>query len=316
MISTTRVHATAGSDPVTGRVRWSPPRSIWTLSLSVIGLVGAACTLSWENAAVFLVTTAITIGLGHSIGMHRLLIHRSFDCPKWLEYMLVYLGVLVGMAGPIGMIRIHDARDWAQRQQACHDFYSHKRSFLQDAWWQMHCTLQLRHPPRLWVEREVMDDPVYVWLERSWMLQQLPWAMLFWLIGGIEWVIWGIALRVAVSLTGHWLVGHFAHRAGHQGWRVQGACVQGFNIPLAALITFGESWHSNHHAFPGSARLGIEPGQIDPGWIVLKGLERAGLVRNLQTPQSLAPRPALNRLPEPQRRGGNCPLLAALTHDS
>ncbi len=51
--------------------------------------------------------------------MHRLLIHRSFTTPRWLEYLLVYLGVLVGMAGPFGMIRAHDMRDWHQRQVLC-----------------------------------------------------------------------------------------------------------------------------------------------------------------------------------------------------
>ncbi|WP_417481167.1 acyl-CoA desaturase [Maricaulis sp.] len=314
MISTTRVHATPASDPATGRVRWAPLQSIWTLSMVVIGLAGAALTLSWENLAVFLVTTAVTIGLGHSIGMHRLLIHRSFACPKWLEYVLVYLGVLVGMAGPIGMVRIHDMRDWAQRQAACHDYFAHRRPFLADAWWQMHCKLQLRHPPRVWIEAEVREDPVYRFLESSWMLQQLPWAILFWALGGWDWVIWGIALRIAVSLSGHWLVGHYAHRQGHQGWRVRGASVQGFNIPLAALITFGESWHANHHAFPGSAKLGLEPGQVDPGWIVLLVWRRLGLVWDLRTPESLPARDELQRLPADRRRGGSCPVLAALCH--
>jgi fatty-acid desaturase len=314
MISTQRVTATLASDPVTGKVKWSPVRSIWTGGLFLIGVIGAALTLSWANAAVFLFTTAVTIGLGHSIGMHRLLIHRSFSCPKALEYMLVYLGVLVGMAGPIGMIRIHDMRDWAQRQEACHDFYGHRRGFWKDAWWQLHCGIQLRHPPRFWLEADVRDDPVYQWLERTWMLQQIPVVLLMWTLGGSEWVIWGFALRVTVSLTGHWLIGHYAHRRGHQGWRVHGAAVQGFNIPLAALITFGESWHANHHAFPGSAKLGLEPGQVDPGWIVLTGLERIGLVRDLALPEDLAKRDSLRRLPEQDRRGGNCPLLARLEH--
>ena len=59
----------------------------------------------------------------------------------------------------------------------------------------------------------------------AWRWQQLPWAVLFFAIGGWSWVIWGVCLRVAVSLTGHWMVGHFAHRDGHQGWRVEGAAV-------------------------------------------------------------------------------------------
>jgi fatty-acid desaturase len=315
MISTQRVTATCASDPVTGDVKWAPARSIWTGGMMLFGVVGALLTPTWDNAAVFLVTTAVTVCLGHSLGMHRLLIHRAYTCPKWLEYTLVYLGVLVGMAGPIGMIRIHDMRDWAQRQTECHDYYGHRRGFWLDAFWQMHCGITLRHPPRFWMEREVLNDPFYLWLERHWMLQQVPLAIVLGFLGGLDWIIWGIALRVTVSLTGHWIVGHYAHRSGHQGWRVKGAAVQGFNIPLAALITAGESWHANHHAYPGSAKLGLEPGQADPGWWVLRAFERMGLVQNLVTPETLPPRPELRRLPEDQRQGGSCPVLERLAHD-
>lgn len=72
--------------------------------------------------------------------------------------------------------------------------------------------------------------------------------------------------------------------------------MQGFNIPWFALLTMGESWHNKHHAFPGSAKLGLEPDQIDPGWSVLLLLEKAGLVSNLLTPIDLIERTELERL--------------------
>ncbi|MEO1038812.1 MAG: acyl-CoA desaturase [Pseudomonadota bacterium] len=300
MIELERIKAvTANGEPACPRkgvVKWSPARSLWTLLLTGFGVIGGLATLSWEGALVFFASTAATIGLGHSIGMHRLLIHRSFKTFKLVEYVLVWLGVLVGMAGPIGMIRIHDLRDWAQRQTQCHDFFAHRAGFWTDAWRQTNCSIALDHPPLFALEAEVRDDPVYRFIERSWMLQQLPVALIFFLIGGWLWVIWGVALRVAVSLFGHWLVGYYAHRNGHQGWRVEGAAVQGFNLPIAALITFGESWHANHHAFPGSARLGVEHGQLDPGWITLLVLERVGLVWDIVTPSSLPARAELRRI--------------------
>lgn len=313
MLSTTRVQATAASDAQTGKVVWSPIRSLWTGSMAIAGIGGALATVSIGNFTVFLVSTAITIGLGHSIGMHRLLIHRSFQCPRWLEYGLVWLGVLVGMAGPAGMIRIHDMRDWAQRQTACHDYFGHRRGFWLDAWWQMHCRLVLRHPPRFNLEKRVSEDPFYIWLERTWMAQQLPVAALLWWAAGPEAVIWGVALRVTVSLTGHWVIGHFAHRGGHQTWRVDGAAVQGFDLPWAALITFGESWHGNHHAWPGSARLGVRPGEPDPGWWILHALERAGLVWGLITPAELPHRTVLRRIDMNDRY--HCPVLERLCRD-
>lgn len=313
MISTERVEGHAASSAEIGRVRWAPVRSIWTGGMAILGIGGAVLTPSLENGLIFLVTTGITIGLGHSIGMHRLLIHRSFKCPRWLEYALVWLGVLVGMAGPMGMIRIHDLRDWAQRQERCHDFFAHRRGFWQDAAWQLHGRLDLRHPPRFRLEERVEGDPVYRWMERTWMLQQLPVAALLLVLFGWDGVIWGMALRVTVSLTGHWMIGHFAHRDGHQTWRVEGAAAQGFDLPWAALITFGESWHGNHHAFPGSARLSQRPGEIDPGWWVLQLLARLGLARDFVTPADLPYRSGLKRVDPAERH--NCPCFGRFSHD-
>lgn len=106
-------------------------------------------------------------------------------------------------------------------------------------------------------------------------------------------MFWGICTRVTLGVLGHWLVGYFAHNQGARSWHVDGAAVQGYNVPFTALLTMGECWHNNHHAFPGSARLGLLPGQWDPGWWVLLGLQRCGLVANLKTPDQLGRRAEL-----------------------
>ncbi len=303
------IAADRDTSPVAGTVRWAPVKSVWIGPMTAIALIAGPMTLGWDTAALFLITTAVTLCFGHSVGMHRRLIHRSFACPLWLEHVLVYLGTLVGMAGPLGMIRQHDMRDWAQRQTACHDYFCHRRSFWHDAWWQLHCDLRLDHPPRVTPPVEVANDRFYAWLERHWMAQQLPWAILFYVIGGWGWVVWGIAARVAVSVTGHWLVGHYAHRAGHQSFIVEGAGVQGYNVAIAGLISMGESWHNNHHAYPGSARLGLFPGQVDPGFWLIKAMEWAGLVRDIKLPQDLPFRPQLRHL---NRDGGACRVTRRL----
>ena len=84
--------------------------------------------------------------------------------------------------------------------------------------------------------------------------------------------------------------------AAHLAIGVDGTAVQGHDLPAAALITFGEAWHGNHHAWPESARLGVLPGQADPGWWVLVTLRRAGLAWNLNQPGDLVPRIGLRRL--------------------
>ncbi|WP_409327461.1 hypothetical protein [Variovorax atrisoli] len=92
---------------------------------------------------------------------------------------------------------------------------------------------------------------------------------------------------------GHWLIGWFAHNHGEMNYEVRGAAVQGRNIPWTSLLTMGESWHNNHHAYPGSARLGLAPGEWDPGWWMLRLFERCGLAWELRQPESLPPRPEL-----------------------
>ena len=275
------------TDAVAGKVHWAPVKSLWISGMTLAALIGGPLYFSWSAFALFLATTAITVCLGHSLGMHRRLIHRAFDCPMWLERGFVYLGTLVGMAGPYGMIRQHDIRDWAQRKHACHPYLAHRSALLRDGFWQMHCDLKLDHPPTMVVERRVAQDHFYMFLDRTWMAQQLPWAALFFAIGGMPWVIWGICVRVAVCVTGHWLVGYFAHNQGPRSWHIEGAGVQGYNVPYCGFVTMGEAWHNNHHAFPGSARLGLQEGQSDPGWRVLMMLRRVGLVWGIKTPEML-----------------------------
>jgi fatty-acid desaturase len=297
-----RVLESADTDPCLGTVRWNAGKSLWLTGMVLGWLIGGIAFFSWDAAILFLVTSAVTLCGGHSLGMHRKLIHGSFDCPDWLEKLGVYLGTLVGLGGPFTMMHTHDIRDWAQRQQACHDFFTHRSAVLRDAWWQMHCKLHLDHPPGFRFPDRLSGSRFFRFLEATAMMQQVPWAVLFFLIGGLGWVAWGVCGRVAISIIGHWLIGYFAHNRGQRDWHVTGAATQGYNVRFCGLITFGECWHNNHHAFPGSARIGLRTGQADPGWWVLKGLEATGLVSSLRLPIDIPPRPELARVPSPLSR--------------
>jgi len=281
------------TDPVAGRVVWSPVKSLWFTTHLLIAIIGGWLTLSAGAVALSAVFTVLTLCLGHTVGLHRLLIHRSFACPRWLEHLLVHLGTVVGMGGPFQMLYQHDIRDWAQRHPACHPFFIDQRPVWRDAWWQLHCRIELKHPPLFEIEREVVTDRFYRLLQRTWMLQQLPYAVLFYLLGGIGWVVWGISVRIVVSLVGHWLIGWFAHNLGQRDWHLAGHAVQGYNIPHLGLITMGECWHNNHHAFPESARLGLKQAQHDPGWWALRLLHHLDLVRDLKQPADMPTRPEL-----------------------
>lgn len=287
-----------------GIVSADATKVLWVGPMLALGTAGSALTTSFGAVMLFLGSTIVTLCLGHSLGMHRRFIHRSYHCPGWMEYLFVHFGVLVGLAGPFGMLRTHDTRDWAQRQKTCHDYFSHGQVWYRDFWWQVFCSIELEDPPDLEVEPEIAEDVVYQWMERTWMLQQLPWAILFFLLGGWGWVFWGICSRVSISVIGHWAIGYLAHNRGACTWHVDGAAVQGFNVPWAALVTMGESWHNNHHAFPGSAKLGIHKGQWDPGWWVLQALKRARLVSRIETHETLANRSDLVLARDYRKSGG------------
>lgn len=296
LIATERVHPTLETANDRGHIRFHPIKAIWLIGMMTGGFIGIAFFASWSAFLVFLILNAISLCAGHSVGMHRLLIHRSFETPTWVEHVLIYLGTLVGMAGPFGMIIAHDMRDWHQRQSSCPNHPSHSAPFLKDAFWQLCCTYELDLPPRFHLEPHIENDRFYLFLERTWMAQQIPVAFVLYLLGGWAFVLWGVCLRVAVSLIGHWAVGHIAHNRGHQGWVVKGLPVQGYNLPHLAVLTFGESLHGNHHAFPNSALFGVERGQTDLGFLFVRGLESFGLAKNVQLPDSFKRRPGLTRV--------------------
>lgn len=288
-----RIVESDGVNALAGGVVWSPTKSVWITSMYVGAILAATVFFSWSGVLIFLGLSALTLCAGHSVGMHRRLIHRSFECPLWLERTMVYLGTLVGLGGPITMTYTHDLRDWAQRQRDCHDYFGHRKPLLVDAFWQLHCDVILQNPPQFSPEQSLGESRFYRFIERTSMVQQIPWALALLWIGGISWVVWGICARVTVSMTGHWLIGYFAHNHGGQTWRVARAAVQGFDVKHCGLITFGECWHNNHHAFPRSARIGLYAHQTDPGWIFIRALELLGLAWNIQTPETLPDRPEL-----------------------
>lgn len=290
-----RLRAVPG-DALAVTVRADPAKIAWLVPMLVLGTAGSALTATPGAIAVFVVSTGLSLCLGHSLGMHRRLIHRAFRCPRWLEVVMVHLGVLVGLAGPFGMCRTHDLRDWAQRQRACHAYFRHGRAWHVDLVWQLFCTAHMRRPPELALPPGVAGDRVYRFMERTWMWQQLPWAVAFYAVGGVSWVLWGVCSRVSVSVFGHWLIGYLAHNRGSRTWHVDGAAVQGHNVRFAALLTMGESWHNNHHAFPGSAKLGLDAGQWDPGWWVLVAFAKLGLAWDLALPDTLARRDSVRAL--------------------
>lgn len=275
-----------GANPVDGRPVIDWPKALWNGGMLCAALILPFFYTTPAAVVVFFVLTYSSLLLGHSIGMHRMMIHRSFQCAPWLERILIYIGALVGMGGPSTILRIHDLRDWAQRQPACHDFFAHRRNYALDIAWNLFCRFDFAHPPRFVVEPQIAGDPFYRFLDRTWRWHQLLLAVPLYLAGGIPFLVWGICVRVAVSVAGHWTITYFCHNPGPGVWQVRTASVQASNLPGFGWLTFGECWHNNHHAFPESARIGLEPGQSDPAWLVISFFEKRGWAKNVGLPRA------------------------------
>ena len=273
--------------PCAGRPVLDVPKVVWNGAMLLIAVGLGPLFFNFGAIAMFAILTYASLLVGHSVGMHRMMIHRSFTCPKPVGRALIYVGVLVGLSGPFGIIRIHDTRDWAQRQSRCHDFFAHKRPFLLDLLWNLAFRFEFEKPPILTIEPNLADDRWYRFMERTWRFHQVPLAAALYLGGGWAWVVWGVCARIIVSAAGHWTVTYFCHNPGPGRWQVKGAYVQATNLPGLGLITYGECWHNNHHAFPESARIGLEHGQADPGWWLIRLMQGSGLARNVGTPRSL-----------------------------
>jgi len=289
--------------PNEGTVKLDLIKSFWNGSMILGTIFLAPLYFSWSTLTLFLLLTYTTLLIGHSVGMHRMMIHRTFKCSKLIERILIYIGVLVGIGGPSQIIEIHDTRDWAQRQKSCHDFFSHKRSYFRDITWQLFYKFEFKASPVVTIEDSLADDPWIIFFDKTWRFHQAALALILFIIGGLPWGIWGVCARVTVSTIGHWSVTYICHNPGPGHWYVKNAGVQAsnLNINFAGFLTHGECWHNNHHAFPESARIGLEKGQADPAWWVIKKMQKLGWATKVKLPRKSALRDDLALRAELQR---------------
>ena len=261
-------------NPLKGTVKvdfWKAARNSICL---ILGLGGIAYFGDIKAAIAGGIVCYLTMYVG-VVAYHRLLIHRSFTCPKWIEYFLVFIANFAGMGGPIKLIQIHDQRDWAQRKPACHPFFAHRENIFKDGFQQLFCTIELQDPPQFAIE--ISKNPFYKHLDKFWLLYQIPLALVLYYFGGWAWVCGGVFFKLFAVQFGHWLVAHFLHNHGHMPTFNKGAGVQGFNIPILALLTFGESYHNNHHLCPDVASNQFREGEIDMAWWLILVLSKLGL---------------------------------------
>ena len=224
----------------------------------------------------------VTGCLGVTIGYHRLLAHRSFRVPLWLERLLAICGSLSCQHGPIDWVGLH--RHHHRHSDTVSDHHNSARGF----WWS-HMGWMLRDVPAMAdvpsLTRDLQQDPLLCWLNRRFLLLQLPLGGVLYLlgealgVGGWALVLWGIPLRLVLVYHVTWLVNSATHTFGYRTF----ACNdRSTNCWWVALLSFGEGWHNNHHAFPHSARHGLRWFEFDFTWYHIRSLQFLGLATRVR----------------------------------
>lgn len=235
---------------------------------------------SWQALGVGILLHWLCGGIGICLGYHRLLCHRSFTVPKWLEYPIAICGALAIQGGPIFWVGGH-RRHHAHTEDVEKDPYSAERGF----WWSHMLWLFYPKPDSFDRQRygkyapDLTRQPFYCWLNRNFLLLQVPLAVLLYVLGGWSFVVYGIFLRAVLLWHCTWFVNSATHT---WGYRTFAANDNARNLWWVALTTYGEGWHNNHHSFPRSAQTGWHWWEIDVTWHTIRLLDRLGLAKNIR----------------------------------
>ncbi|GAB4820733.1 hypothetical protein N2152v2_007779 [Parachlorella kessleri] len=252
--------------------------------LFMLGVHGVALlapfTFSWPMFFLFMGTYFVTGCLGITCGYHRLLAHRSFKCPKWVEHILAYCGVLAVQGSP---------QEWASTHRYHHlhcDTPLDPHSPYEGFWW-CHMGWILDHKTTLTRVgdrsnvRDIMQDPWYQHFEKHYIWHVVGMYVALFALGGLPALVWGGALRTIWVYHITWFVNSATHCWGYQDYNTGDLSKNNWWV---GILAWGEGWHNNHHAFEFSARHGLEDWQIDVTWGVIKTLEKWGLAWDIKLP--------------------------------
>ena len=241
--------------------------------------IPALFTFTWQNVVALIVGNWIVGSLGVGLGWHRLLTHRGFKAPKWLEYTLSIFATMSIQDSPdkwVATHRIHHAFTETDK-----DPHSTKRGF----WWaqmgwivwgtaQDHDAATLKkYVP------DLIKDRGHALISRFYYVPIIISVAIFFAIGGWTMVVWGVFARVVVGWHTTWFVNSLSHIFGSRPFDTGDDSTNNWFV---ALLTFGEGWHNNHHMSPTSARHGLKWYQFDMNWIAIRILEKLGWATNIR----------------------------------
>lgn len=251
------------------------------MALMHIGALAAFWTFSWKGVGLCLLLWWITGGIGICLGYHRYFTHRSFSTPRPIQYLLAICGCLAGESGPISWVAAH--RYHHTYSDTDQDPHSPKKGF----WWSHISWLFGRENFLADFESykkycpDMVRDKFIVFLDKWHILTVLALAGFLYWLGGWHFVVWGVFVRSLLVYHSTWLVNSASHIWGYRSHKTTD---QSRNNWWVALLTFGEGWHNNHHAFQRSARHGMRWWEMDLTYRTIQLLWVLGLASDIHLP--------------------------------
>lgn len=278
---------TVTTDPQTSRPQDDQPSYLNWVSIAFFTTMHGLFLLapwffSWSALATAIVLHWLFGSIGICLGYHRLLTHRSLQVPKWLEYGIALIGALAMQGGPIFWVAGHRMHH-LHTEDIDKDPYSARRGF----WWSH--MLWVFHERPEFFDRECYGkfapdlnrDPYYRWLDRYFLALQIPFGILLYLLGGWSVAFYGVIVRAVLLWHSTWLINSATHMMGYRSHESED---NSRNLWWAAILTYGEGWHNNHHAYPNVAKAGWKWWEIDMTWWAIVLLKRLGLARKVILP--------------------------------
>ena len=272
------------------RARFSTPDDWVVLSWIVFMHVGALAgffTFNWKAFAVCMFLYWFTGGIGICLGFHRYFTHRSFKTPKPVEYFLAVVGCLAGEAGPISWVAAHRYHHTYSDMEK--DPHSPLKSFM----W-AHMTWLFGREKNLAKFNEykkytpdMANDRFLVFLDQYHMLPAVLLTGVLYMLGGWPFVVWGIFVRSVIVYHSTWFVNSASHVWGYRSFKTTDRSKNNWWV---AILSFGEGWHNNHHAFQRSARHGLRWWEIDLTYRTIQLLWVFGLASQIHLPVKSAER--------------------------
>ena len=267
----------------TGKIRFAPKKVLWMYLLFGSSFFISLKELGATDFVLNGIFLFLTVGIGHSVGLHRGVIHRSYRSSRMFRNVSIYLFVLTGMGSPLNWLKQHYFRDYWQNRKDCPTYFRYQHSLLTDYWWNLHLSFQPQNIKEYQIPKEDLNDPLLKHLHDWWLLHYLFFALIFYLTLGLNSMLFIICLRSSIILLGHWFIGYSSHKWGYARHKIEGADESGYNDIFLGLISFGEGFHNNHHSYPTSAKFSSKWYEIDFGWLLISICKKLGWISSVKT---------------------------------